>query len=413
MSHPPARPRRRPPACDRSRPPIAPRRRRRGHHAALVAVVAVVGLAGLPAAGQEPDPPAGDDALIGQLEEVTTAEGAALAELARIEGQIVGLDASIAAVGAQVTDAQLRVAAAEAALAAAAKAEAAAAATFAAEQDRLVARVVSLYVAGPGAVDPGQFALAADTPIEALTIRTYGEAVVERTNDLVDQYDAAERAAEAAIAAADVARAAVATERDALQAELDRLAGLRDDAELVRARQEEVTAELAARRTALEREILAQDAEADAIGAILAARQAAVELALPLTWTWPVPSAARLGSPFGNRLHPVLGYVRLHRGTDIGCATGADIVATAPGEVVIAGTRGGYGETVVIDHGGKVATLMAHNSAVLVAAGELVQAGQVVARCGSTGLSTGPHSHFEVRIEGNPVDPAQVLTPPG
>jgi murein DD-endopeptidase MepM/ murein hydrolase activator NlpD len=373
----------------------------------------MVGLSGLPAAGQQPDPAPSDDPLIGQLEEVTSAEGAALAELARIDSQIVGLDSSITTAGVQVNDAQLRVATAEAALAVAAEAEVAAAAILAAEQDRLVARVVNLYVAGPGAVDPDQLALAADTPTEALTIRTYGEAVVERTQDVVDQYEVAERAAEASIAAADVARAAVAAERDAVQAELDRLGGLRDEADLVRARQQEVAADLAARRAALESEILAQDVEADAIGALLAARQATVELALPLTWTWPVPSAVRLGSPFGNRIHPVLGYVRLHRGSDIGCATGADIVATAPGEVIIAGTRGGYGETVVIDHGGKVATLMAHNSAVSVAVGDLVEAGQVVARCGSTGLSTGPHSHFEVRIEGNPVDPAQVLTPPG
>lgn len=405
MSYPP-----RPPSAP---PPVRGPGRRRRRPAALVAVVAMVGLAGMPAAGQEPGPATGDEALIGQLEEVTSAEGAALAELASIDGQIVGLDATIATVGAQVTDAQLRVAAAEAALVVTAEAEAAAAATYVGEQDRLVARVVSLYVAGPGAVDPGQLALAADSPTEAMTIRTYGEAVVQRTQDLVDQYEVAERAAEASIAAADVARAAVASERDALQGELDRLDGLRGETVLVRARQQEVGAELAARRAALEAEILAQDAEADAIGELLAARQATVDLALPLAWTWPVPSAARLGSPFGNRLHPVLNYVRLHRGADIGCATGADIVATAPGEVIIAGTRGGYGETVVIDHGGKVATLMAHNSAVLVAVGDLVPAGQVVARCGSTGLSTGPHSHFEVRIEGTPVDPAQVLTPPG
>ncbi|MBA2495567.1 MAG: M23 family metallopeptidase [Acidimicrobiia bacterium] len=401
-----------PPARGPSRPPITRRRRLRSRPAALVAGLVMVGLSGLPAAGQQPDPAPSDDPLIGQLEEVTSAEGAALAELARIDSQIVGLDSSITTAGVQVNDAQLRVATAEAALAVAAEAEVAAA-ILAAEQDRLVARVVNLYVAGPGAVDPDQLALAADTPTEALTIRTYGEAVVERTQDVVDQYEVAERAAEASIAAADVARAAVAAERDAVQAELDRLGGLRDEADLVRARQQEVAADLAARRAALESEILAQDVEADAIGALLAARQGAVELALPLTWTWPVPSAARLGSPFGNRLHPVLGYVRLHRGSDIGCATGADIVATAPGEVIIAGTRGGYGETVVIDHGGKVATLMAHNSAVSVAVGDLVEAGQVVARCGSTGLSTGPHSHFEVRIEGNPVDPAQVLTPPG
>ncbi|CAN5885592.1 peptidoglycan DD-metalloendopeptidase family protein [soil metagenome] len=122
---------------------------------------------------------------------------------------------------------------------------------------------------------------------------------------------------------------------------------------------------------------------------------------------WPVGGSITSG--FGYRTHPVLGYQRLHAGTDFGAASGTPIVAAANGVVVSAGWLGGYGNAVVISHGGSIATLYAHQSRLAVGVGAGVSRGQVIGYVGSTGMSTGPHLHFEVRVNGGPVDPARYL----
>ena len=121
----------------------------------------------------------------------------------------------------------------------------------------------------------------------------------------------------------------------------------------------------------------------------------------------PVPGP--ITSAFGPRLHPILGYTRMHTGVDMTAPLGQDIKAGADGKVILASTYGGYGLTVIIDHGGGMTTLYAHQSRVFVSVGDSVGAGEVVGEAGSTGLATGPHLHFEVRINGTPVDPADYL----
>ncbi|NND02943.1 MAG: peptidoglycan DD-metalloendopeptidase family protein [Acidimicrobiia bacterium] len=121
----------------------------------------------------------------------------------------------------------------------------------------------------------------------------------------------------------------------------------------------------------------------------------------------PVPGA--ITSPFGPRLHPILGYTRMHTGVDMTAPLGQDIRAGAAGTVILAETYGGYGLTVIVDHGGGMTTLYAHQSRLFVSRGEKVTAGEVVGEAGSTGLATGPHLHFEVRLDGTPVDPADYL----
>ncbi|MDP9406001.1 MAG: M23 family metallopeptidase, partial [Actinomycetota bacterium] len=110
-------------------------------------------------------------------------------------------------------------------------------------------------------------------------------------------------------------------------------------------------------------------------------------------------------SDYGWRTHPVFGTRRFHAGIDIGAGDGAPIVAVADATVVSAGERGGYGNTVVLDHGDGLATLYAHQSRLAVSAGETVSRGQVIGYVGSTGYSTGPHLHFEVRVNGEARDP--------
>jgi murein DD-endopeptidase MepM/ murein hydrolase activator NlpD len=121
----------------------------------------------------------------------------------------------------------------------------------------------------------------------------------------------------------------------------------------------------------------------------------------------PVPGA--IVSGFGPRYHPILHYTRMHTGVDMHAGTGTPIHACRAGTVVIAGSQGGYGNCVVIDHGGGMATLYGHQSRLAVSEGEHVAAGQVIGYVGQTGLATGPHLHFEVRISGNPVDPVPYL----
>jgi murein DD-endopeptidase MepM/ murein hydrolase activator NlpD len=122
-----------------------------------------------------------------------------------------------------------------------------------------------------------------------------------------------------------------------------------------------------------------------------------------------VPASGPVTSPFGFRYHPVLGRGRLHAGLDIGAPTGTPIYAAEAGIVVTAGRNGGYGNCVIIDHGGGLSTLYGHASELYVTPGQSVQRSQSIAAVGSTGLSTGPHLHFEVRRNGEPTDPAPYL----
>jgi murein DD-endopeptidase MepM/ murein hydrolase activator NlpD len=119
-----------------------------------------------------------------------------------------------------------------------------------------------------------------------------------------------------------------------------------------------------------------------------------------------MPVQGRMTSPFGYRIHPILRYRRMHTGVDFGAPYGAPIVASANGQVASAGWDGGYGKAVRIDHGAGLTTLYGHMSRVAVAPGQAVAAGQVIGYIGSTGLSTGPHLHYELHRNGQRIDPA-------
>lgn len=120
---------------------------------------------------------------------------------------------------------------------------------------------------------------------------------------------------------------------------------------------------------------------------------------------WPTPSCRIITSYYGWRLHPVLGYEKLHTGVDIGAGYNAKIIAAEAGKVITATYNSAYGNYVVIDHGGGVCTLYAHQSSMAVSVGQYLNAGDLVGYVGSTGYSTGPHLHFEVIINGSTVDP--------
>ena len=188
--------------------------------------------------------------------------------------------------------------------------------------------------------------------------------------------------------------------------------------EEAKAKKEAILKVVNADKAKLQAEYDAFDAESNKIESRLAAltnTQRSSGSYVPFSGRFIVPASGRRSSGFGMRRHPVLGTTRLHAGIDIAAPTGTAIRASASGTVVTASSMRGYGNTVIIDHGGGFSTLYGHCSRLSVRTGQRVSQVDRIAAVGSTGLSTGPHLHFEIRINGRPVNPASYLyrTRPG
>lgn len=153
------------------------------------------------------------------------------------------------------------------------------------------------------------------------------------------------------------------------------------------------------------------EAESNAIASQIKAIQAknSGTTSAPGMYLWPCPSSKTITSNYGYRIHPIQGTKKLHTGMDIGAKTGADVIASASGTVIMSQYYGGYGNCIIIDHGGGVSTLYAHMSKLIAKNGDTVAAGEPIGKVGSTGNSTGPHLHFEVRINGTTKDPKNYL----
>jgi murein DD-endopeptidase MepM/ murein hydrolase activator NlpD len=168
-----------------------------------------------------------------------------------------------------------------------------------------------------------------------------------------------------------------------------RIRASREEAAAIEARSEEIAQELAAEASTTD----PATADAPISSAPVAAGASG--------FVWPISGAITSG--FGDR------WGASHQGIDIDCVTGAPVVASKEGRVVTASYDGGYGNHIVIDHGGGAATLYAHNSDLSVTSGQHVSQGELIAACGSTGQSSGDHLHFEIRVNGAPQDPLGYL----
>jgi murein DD-endopeptidase MepM/ murein hydrolase activator NlpD len=126
-------------------------------------------------------------------------------------------------------------------------------------------------------------------------------------------------------------------------------------------------------------------------------------------FSWPTPGYTMITSEFGYRIHPILKTNRMHTGIDIGAPAGTEIKAVANGTVIFAGWLGAYGNATVIDHGSGISSMYAHQSSILVKENQDVKKGDVIGKVGSTGWSTGAHLHFEVRKNGDPINPWNYL----
>ncbi len=169
---------------------------------------------------------------------------------------------------------------------------------------------------------------------------------------------------------------------------------------------EAVLRKIVSERKAYEAALDEEEAEARRLESFIRGQQkrgSSTSQATAKNMIWPV--RGKITSEFGWRVHPILRTKRYHSGLDIAVPFGTPVVAAAGGTVILSGWVGGYGKTVILDHGGGISTLYGHNQTLLVKEGDTVRAGATIAKAGSTGLSTGPHVHFEVRQNGEAVDP--------
>ncbi len=237
------------------------------------------------------------------------------------------------------------------------------------------------------------------------TVSNQRRRIVDRVELLRDEIEARRRAVEADKQQAEDARAAAQTERDTIASLRAQIEPVRAQAAASQAAEEQALASIQARKAEFEGELAALQAASARVTALLAGGSRG-SASVPCE-ARPVAGAIRSG--YGQRVHPIYGTARMHNGVDMAAGMGQPIRACRAGIVIQAGPNGGYGNTIVIDHGGGMATLYAHQSSLAVGAGALVGAGEIIGYVGSTGASTGPHLHFEVRLNGSPVDPAPYL----
>ncbi|MGQ0847933.1 MAG: murein hydrolase activator EnvC family protein [Actinomycetota bacterium] len=278
-------------------------------------------------------------------------------------------------------------------------------------ETRLQDQAVSLYMEASAVPVLGLFGHA--TASTAATAVAYAGSLFAHDDDLFDAFQLLQREEERQ-------RQATADKRDEAAASLARLetekTQLEQDRNVAASALEGAQAEAARVRRLLDRiwrDIDGAEQHKDGLEADAArleeeiARLQSSEGTAPSVLSWPLDG--EVSSLFGYRVHPILGVKKLHTGIDISGSNGAPITASADGQVILAQSYGGYGRAVVIDHGGGLTTLYAHQSKIAVNGGQTVARGQVVGYVGCTGFCTGPHLHYEVRLDGVPVDPLQYL----
>lgn len=243
--------------------------------------------------------------------------------------------------------------------------------------------------------------------------------IMESDRALEEAYIAARENTEAVVAEYEAYKTDIVSKQDELRAEQEKLQAELDEATRLIT---DITANLADNAAVLEEfEQAEREAETNVANMVIALeKQRQAEAAASGggfsngstvvgtgRFSWPVPSCTYLTSRFGLRVHPITGVTKSHTGIDIGAESGATIVAADGGTVVLAGVNSGYGNCVMIDHGNGYKTLYAHMSSIAVSNGQSVSKGDTVGYVGSTGLSTGPHCHYEVWKDGSRIDPEQ------
>ncbi|HEX2117538.1 MAG TPA: peptidoglycan DD-metalloendopeptidase family protein [Acidimicrobiales bacterium] len=434
----------------------------RGAVALLLAVVAAVPslLSGVAGAQTDADKARIDREIDATKKQVDTASAEEARLLGLIEesskrksvldAKVAAFDGEIAAVQAQLDAAQSKLSALEAQQRAVEARLDEARLALAEAKAELGRQAIAAYTGQSEAASYATMLLKSSSLGDLASKRSYMRAVVGSQTDAIaaterlrDEVGDLGRQVEASKVEAQGQRDVVAGQRATLQGSRDAQASARAEVQAEIAQHDALRDEVLARKEEFEAELEDLEEESAAIAETLRQRQAAAAAAAaaaaratsttvaggqtsgggggggtaaapaapsrpPGRLVHPVPGAP-VTSPFGSRVHPIYGTVRMHTGIDYGAASGTAIRAAGDGVVVSASWFGGYGNATIVDHGGGLATLYGHQSSMAVSEGQRVTAGQTIGRVGCTGDCTGPHLHFETRVNGDPVNPANYL----
>ncbi len=351
------------------------------------------------------------DSLDQRIQALDQKRAAAEREVETLSGKVARLDSEIADVRAELTAAQKRL-------------------TLLSEQldeyrAQLEARIktfqdraVAAYVAGPSA--PMDGLLSAEDFSDLVERFTYYESAMNTDSELIVEIQRLEEITDERRAEVEANKNQIASQKLRLEQDRAKVYTLREQrANVLAAREEAISQKrgilsgIRSRQARLERIDAQLEADSSEIQAILSAPTGggpAPSVGSPqgggqLLW----PANGSITSGYGYRIHPIFGTRTLHAGIDIGAAYGSSVWAGDAGTVTYVGVMSGYGNVVIVDHGGGLATTYNHLSAFSVSSGESVGRGQQVGAVGCTGYCTGPHLHFEVRVNGSPVDPMPYL----
>ncbi len=360
-----------------------------------------------------------------------------------LDAKVAGFDSQIATVQRQLDAAQSKLNAVEGQQRTTESRLGEARDALAAAKAELGRQAIAAYTGQSEAASYAAMLLSSASLGDLASKRSYMRAVVGSQTDAIantehlrDEVSDLGRQLDASRAEAQTVRDQVAGQRATLQTSRNAQAVARAEVQAEISQTDKLRGEVVARKDEFEAHLEGLEAESASIAATLKQRQAeaAAAAARAATSTTlasqgaasgsattavsptkapgrlivPVPGAP-VTSPYGYRIHPIYGTSRLHTGIDYGADSGTPIRASADGVVVSAGWYGGYGNATIIDHGGGIATLYGHQSSMSVSAGQKVTQGQTIGRVGCTGDCTGPHVHFEVRVNGDPVNPANYL----
>lgn len=276
--------------------------------------------------------------------------------------------------------------------------------------DLFTERAVAIYKAGPEAYI--ESILSSTDMTELLDRYEYYESALEADNEMIESITVLRQETDQKRAQVERRRALIVKDKERLEKNKAEVAAIRNRKadslasinKLLDAKQT-IVAEIDSKRNSYEAAQARLEADSEQIEDLLAGTGPGPGGSGQLAW----PVAGPVSSPFGWRTHPIFGDLRLHTGIDLSASYGDTVYSADRGTVSFVGVMGGYGNVVVVDHGGGLATTYNHLSAFSVSSGQSVGRSQPVGAVGCTGYCTGPHLHFEVRVNGTPVDPMPYL----